>query len=110
MLLFAEASVIDEAAFWLTIIRIVSGLGAITAFVAAFRYSWNCWRWFRFKRLVKKWFDLASGFHPREMQDPDWKTLVERLLTASWFSPFEVQTLLKLSITTSKGIVANRLV
>jgi len=33
--------------------------------------------------------------------------LVEQMLVDSWFSPFEIETLLALAMSTAKGIVAS---
>ena len=105
---FAQVAAVQEAAFWLTVIRIATGLGAITAIATMFRYSWNRWRWKRFKRSAARWEEYVE-VHPIEMEEEDWQVVVEQLLGDARFSPFEVQQLLATAVVTAKGVVARKL-
>ena len=101
---------IEEAQFWLTLVQIAVSLGAVAALAAAGRYAWNRWRWRSFKRAARRWrryVEDAQIDHPKEIEDQDWRALVERMLTDSYFSPFETEQLMRVAEVTARGEVAS---
>ena len=94
-------------------VTVVTSLGVVTAVAAGVNYNWNSHRWRRFKRICRLWKTYARKLpqsldHPKEIDsEEDWQVLAEEILVDSWFSPFEIQTLLALALVTAKGIVAS---
>lgn len=91
-------------------VKVFASLGVITAFAAAVKYMWNRHRWRRFKRKCRNWQSHTRKSpipHLGVLDDHDWMVLVEQMLVDSWFSPFEIETLLALAMSTAKGIVAS---
>ena len=108
-MLFASTPT-EETQFWLTLIQIAVSLGAVAAIATVGRHTWNRWRWRAFKRAARRWrryVEDAQIDHPKEIDDEDWRALVERMLTDSYFSPFETEQLMPVAEITAKGEVAS---
>jgi len=108
------SALVEEAQFWLTLVQIAVGLGAVAAVAAAGRYAWNRWRWRAFKRAARRWqryvrrsLEDSKTEHPKELEEQDWRGLVEQMLTDSYFSPFETQQPMHVAEITARGEVAS---
>lgn len=93
-----------------TFVRIVAGLGVVAALGAEYRHVRSRRRWRAFKDAVLEWLSSSTMSvieHPKLMSDEEWDALCEILLTNSGFTPFETQQVLKLAVTTARGLVGS---
>lgn len=105
------AQAFDELGNWLTLVRILIGVGLIPLAHGVTRSVWHAYRRNRLTQAVDEWIgrlrSRAAGTLS-QFTEATWEYEVQLLLHDARFTPFEVKDLLPSAVIYAKGIATQR--